>query len=175
MQLRISKLDLAVSKFIVENIKVKHLILINKIVNPTMYLVSFYLFLKYVLFSLNLVDFFYFIYTSLSYILIERLFKRFFRRPRPFYFFKLEELKVEYFGLGRKNRNKNLDSFPSSHTLYSVMIFLYFFINRGEYISILLLLIPIFRVFGQKHWISDILFSIFLSLIFYFLFSLIIL
>ncbi len=74
-------------------------------------------------------------------IIIQNLF----RRPRPYIF-----SNIIYNTPAEK-------SFPSSHTLISILMFICF--NRIPFIY-LILLVPIFRVLALQHWISDIILTI---------------
>ncbi|MFP3317061.1 MAG: hypothetical protein RXN79_01485, partial [Candidatus Nanopusillus sp.] len=57
-------------------------------------------------------------------------------------------------------------SFPSEHTIIATLSF----IITG---NILVLIAPILRIITLKHWLSDALFSIILSIVFYIFFDLI--
>lgn len=60
-------------------------------------------------------------------------------------------------------------SFPSIHTVISILLIL-FFHNTFFYI---LLIVPILRIISLRHWISDIIYSIILSFPIYYIFYLI--
>jgi len=78
--------------------------------------------------------------------------QRIFYRPRPYLY-----LNVDLQTTTPKNH-----SFPSSHTMISIGLFLAY---HHLPISYLLWIIPFLRVFTLRHWLSDILITILLCIV----------
>jgi len=107
-------------------------------------------FIFYIIFFINFRYFFLFIIsTAITYLL-----KLISNRKRPYYYFDKRFAILVY-----ENH-----SFPSEHTIIATLSF----IITG---NILVLIAPILRIVTLKHWLSDALFSIILSIIFYLFFS----
>ena len=107
-------------------------------------------FISYILFFINFSYIFLFIIsTTITYLL-----KLIFNRKRPYYFFDKRFAILVY-----ENH-----SFPSEHTIIAILSF----IITG---NMLLLITPILRIITLKHWLSDAIFTIILSFVFYYLFS----
>jgi len=113
------------------------------------YLIGLY-FISYIVFFVNFGYIFLFIIsTTITYLL-----KLIFNRKRPYYFFDKRFAILVY-----ENH-----SFPSEHTIIAILSF----IITG---NILALLTPILRIITLKHWLSDAIFTIILSFVFYYFFS----
>jgi hypothetical protein len=109
-------------------------------------------FISYILFFINFSYIFLFIIsTTITYLL-----KLIFNRKRPYYYFDKRFAILVY-----ENH-----SFPSEHTIIAILSF----IITG---NILVLISPILRIITLKHWLSDAIFSIILSIVFYTFFNLI--
>jgi len=107
-------------------------------------------FISYILFFINFSYVFLFIIsTTITYLL-----KLIFNRKRPYYYFDKRFAVLVY-----ENH-----SFPSEHTIIAILSF----IITG---NMLLLITPILRIITLKHWLSDAIFTIILSFVFYYLFS----
>ena len=107
-------------------------------------------FISYIVFFINFSYIFLFIIsTTITYLL-----KLTFNRKRPYYFFDKRFAILVY-----ENH-----SFPSEHTIISILSF----IITG---NVLVLVTPILRIITLKHWLSDAIFSIILSFVFYYFFS----
>ena len=107
-------------------------------------------FISYIVFFINFSYIFLFIIsTAITYLL-----KLTFNRKRPYYFFDKRFAILVY-----ENH-----SFPSEHTIISILSFI---ITR----NILVLVTPILRIITLKHWLSDAIFSIIFSFVFYYFFS----
>jgi hypothetical protein len=107
-------------------------------------------FISYILFFINFSYIFLFIIsTTITYLL-----KLIFNRKRPYYYFDKRFAILVY-----ENH-----SFPSEHT---IIAFLSFIITG----NMLLLITPILRIITLKHWLSDAIFTIILSFVFYYFFS----
>ena len=107
-------------------------------------------FISYILFFINFSYIFLFIIsTTITYLL-----KLIFNRKRPYYFFDKRFAVLVY-----ENH-----SFPSEHTIIAILSF----IITG---NMLLLITPILRIITLKHWLSDAIFTIILSFVFYYIFS----
>jgi hypothetical protein len=107
-------------------------------------------FISYILFFINFGYIFLFIIsTTITYLL-----KLIFNRKRPYYYFDKRFAILVY-----ENH-----SFPSEHTIIAILSF----IITG---NMLLLITPILRIITLKHWLSDAIFTIILSFVFYYLFS----
>jgi len=113
------------------------------------YLINLY-FISYILFFINFSYIFLFIISTV----ITYLLKLIFNRKRPYYFFDKRFHILVY-----ENH-----SFPSEHTVIAILSF----IITG---NILVLVTPILRIITLKHWLSDAIFSIILSIIFYIFFD----
>ena len=110
-------------------------------------------FIFYIIFFINFSYIFLFaISTAITYLL-----KLIFNRKRPYYYFDKRFAILVY-----ENH-----SFPSEHTIISILSF----IITG---NVLVLITPILRIITLKHWLSDAIFSIILSFVFYYFFSFII-
>jgi len=119
------------------------------IIDIISYLINLY-FISYILFFIN----FSYIFLFIIFTIITYLLKLIFNRKRPYYFFDKRFAILVY-----ENH-----SFPSEHTIIAILSF----IITG---NILLLITPILRIITLKHWLSDALFSIILSSVFYYFFS----
>jgi hypothetical protein len=107
-------------------------------------------FIFYIIFFINFSYIFLFsISTAITYLL-----KLIFNRKRPYYYFDKRFAILVY-----ENH-----SFPSEHTIIAILSF----IITG---NILVLITPILRIVTLKHWLSDAIFSIILSFVFYYFFS----
>jgi hypothetical protein len=106
-------------------------------------------FIFYIIFFINFSYIFLFaISTAITYLL-----KLIFNRKRPYYYFDKRFAILVY-----ENH-----SFPSEHTIISILSFI---ITR----NVLVLITPILRIITLKHWLSDAIFSIILSFVFYIFF-----
>ena len=122
------------------------------IIDAISYLINLF-FISYIVFFINFIYIFLFIIsTTITYLL-----KLIFNRKRPYYFFDKRFAILVY-----ENH-----SFPSEHTIIAILSF----IITG---NILVLISPILRIITLKHWLSDAIFSIILSFVFYYFFSFII-
>jgi len=107
-------------------------------------------FILYIIFFINFSYIFLFIIsTAITYLL-----KLIVNRKRPYYYFDKRFAILVY-----ENH-----SFPSEHTVIATLSF----IITG---NILVLIAPTLRIITLKHWLSDALFSVILSFIFYLFFS----
>jgi hypothetical protein len=132
--------------------KLKDRLVFVYIIDLISYLINLY-FILYIVFFIDFSYIFLFIIsTAITYLL-----KLIFSRKRPYYFFDKRFAILVY-----ENH-----SFPSEHTIIAILSF----IITG---NILVLITPILRIITIKHWLSDVLFSIILSYIFYYFFSFII-
>jgi len=122
------------------------------IIDVISYLINLF-FILYIVFFINFSYIFLFIIsTTITYLL-----KLIFNRKRPYHFFDKRFAILVY-----ENH-----SFPSEHTIIAILSF----IITG---NILVLISPILRIITLKHWLSDAIFSIILSFVFYYFFSFII-
>ena len=122
------------------------------IIDAISYLINLF-FISYIVFFINFSYIFLFIIsTTITYLL-----KLIFNRKRPYHFFDKRFAILVY-----ENH-----SFPSEHTIIAILSF----IITG---NILVLISPILRIITLKHWLSDAIFSIILSFVFYYFFSFII-
>jgi len=143
-------IDYKISEFFYKKLKDK-LVLVY-VIDAISYLINLS-FIFYIIFSVNFSYIFLFaISTAITYLL-----KLIFNRKRPYYFFDKRFAILVY-----ENH-----SFPSEHTIIAVLSF----IITG---NILVLVTPILRIITLKHWLSDAIFSIILSFVFYYFFSYII-
>ncbi|MFP3132292.1 MAG: phosphatase PAP2 family protein [Candidatus Nanopusillus sp.] len=107
-------------------------------------------FIFYIVFFINFSYIFLFaISTAITYLL-----KLIVNRKRPYYYFDKRFAILVY-----ENH-----SFPSEHTIIAILSF----IITG---NVLVLITPILRIITLKHWLSDALFSIILSIILYIFFG----
>jgi hypothetical protein len=107
-------------------------------------------FIFYIVFFINFSYIFLFaISTAITYLL-----KLIVNRKRPYYYFDKRFAILVY-----ENH-----SFPSEHTIIAILSF----IITG---NVLVLITPILRIITLKHWLSDAIFSIILSIIFYIFFG----
>ena len=121
------------------------------IIDTISYLINLF-FIFYIIFFINFGYIFLFIIsTTITYLL-----KLIVNRKRPYYFFDKRFAILVY-----ENH-----SFPSEHTIIAILSF----IITG---NILVLISPILRIITLKHWLSDAIFSIILSIVFYTFFNLI--
>jgi hypothetical protein len=121
------------------------------IIDIISYLINLF-FIFYIIFFINFGYIFLFIIsTTITYLL-----KLIVNRKRPYYFFDKRFAILVY-----ENH-----SFPSEHTIIAILSF----IITG---NILVLISPILRIITLKHWLSDAIFSIILSIVFYTFFNLI--
>lgn len=144
IELKVFNWDVKLSKFIYEHLGESTIQKLTLITNILMCIVILYLIL-YDRFALILA----LILWSLSLIL-----QRIFYRPRPYLY-----LNVDLQTSSPKNH-----SFPSSHTMVSIGLFLAY---HHLTISYLLWVIPFLRVLTLRHWLSDILMTIALCVSFY--------
>jgi len=129
--------------------KLKYKLMLVYIIDAISYLINLY-FILYIVFFIDFSYIFLFtISTAITYLL-----KLTFSRKRPYYFFD-----KRFAILVHENH-----SFPSEHTIIATLSFI---ITD----NILVLITPILRIITIKHWLSDVLFSIILSYIFYIFFS----
>jgi len=140
-------IDYKISEFFYK--KLMDRLAIVYIIDSISYLINLS-FILYIVFSINFSYIFLFIIsTTITYLL-----KLIFNRKRPYYFFDKRFAILVY-----ENH-----SFPSEHTIIAILSF----IITGD---ILVLVTPILRIITLKHWLSDAIFSIALSFVFYYLFS----
>jgi membrane-associated phospholipid phosphatase len=132
--------------------KLKDKLMLVYIIDVISYLINLYFILHIVFFIDFSYVFLFIISTAITYLL-----KLIFNRKRPYYFFD-----KRFAILVHENH-----SFPSEHTIIAT----FSFIITG---NILVLITPILRIITIKHWLSDVLFSIILSYIFYYFFTFII-
>jgi len=119
------------------------------IIDIISYLINLF-FIFYIIFFINFGYIFLFIIsTTITYLL-----KLIVNRKRPYYFFDKRFAILVY-----ENH-----SFPSEHTVIAILSF----IITG---NILVLISPILRIITLKHWLSDAIFSIILSFVFYIFFD----
>ena len=115
-------------------------------------LISYIILLIYIVYILfiNIKLFIYLLIISIFFYII----KNFVKKERP----------IDLFTNERTILFDNY-SFPSIHTIISIIIFLIYYKNILFYP---LLLVPILRILSLRHWISDIIYSIIISIILYF-------
>jgi hypothetical protein len=115
--------------------------------------ISYLINLSFVLYIIFLINFSYIflfiIFTAITYLL-----KLIVNRKRPYHYFDKRFAILVY-----ENH-----SFPSEHTVIATLSF----IITG---NILVFIAPILRIITLKHWLSDAIFSIILSFVFYIFFS----
>jgi len=146
---KIFMIDYKISEFFYKKLKDK--LNLVYIIDAISYLINLS-FIFYIIFFINFSYIFLFaISTAITYLL-----KLIFNRKRPYYYFDKRFAILVY-----ENH-----SFPSEHTIISVLSF----IITG---NILVLISPILRIITLKHWLSDAIFSIILSIVFYTFFDLI--
>ncbi|MFP3167181.1 MAG: phosphatase PAP2 family protein [Candidatus Nanopusillus sp.] len=140
-------IDYKISEFFYK--KLMDRLAIIYIIDAISYLINLF-FISYIIFFINFSYIFLFIISAT----IIYLLKLIFNRKRPYYFFDKRFAILVY-----ENH-----SFPSGHTIIAILSF----IITG---NILVLITPILRIITLKHWLSDAVFSIILSFIFYYFFS----
>jgi len=142
-------IDYKISEFFYKKLRDK--LNLVYIIDAISYLINLS-FVFYIIFFINLSYIFLFaISTAITYLL-----KLIFNRKRPYYYFDKRFSILVY-------ENHSL---PSEHTIISVLSF----IITG---NILVLISPILRIITLKHWLSDAICSIILSIVFYTFFDLI--
>jgi membrane-associated phospholipid phosphatase len=140
-------IDYKISEFFYKKLKDK--LNFVYIIDAISYLINLS-FIFYIIFFINFSYIFLFaISTAITYLL-----KLIVNRKRPYYYFDKRFAILVY-----ENH-----SFPSEHTVIATLSF----IITG---NILVLIAPTLRVITLKHWLSDALFSVILSFIFYLFFS----
>jgi len=140
-------IDYKISEFFYKKLKDK--LNFVYIIDAISYLINLS-FILYIIFFINFSYIFLFaIFTAITYLL-----KLIFNRKRPYFFFDKRFAILVY-----ENH-----SFPSEHTIIAILSF----IITG---NILVLIAPILRIITLKHWLSDAIFSIILSFVFYYFFS----
>jgi hypothetical protein len=143
---KIFMIDYKISEFFYR--KLRDRLNIVYIIDTISYLINLS-FIFYIIFFINFNYIFLFIAsTAITYFL-----KIIVNRKRPYYYFDKRFAILVY-----ENH-----SFPSEHTIIATLSFI---ITR----NILVLITPILRIITLKHWLSDALFSIILSIIFYIFF-----
>jgi hypothetical protein len=146
---KMSIVDYKISEFFYK--KFMDRLTIVYIIDTISYLINLF-FIFYIIFFINFGYIFLFIIsTTITYLL-----KLIVNRKRPYYFFDKRFAILVY-----ENH-----SFPSEHTIIAILSF----IITG---NILVLISPILRIITLKHWLSDAIFSIILSIVFYTFFNLI--
>ena len=145
---KIFMIDYKISEFFYKKLKDK--LNLVYIIDAISYLINLS-FIFYIIFFINLSYIFLFaISTAITYLL-----KLIFNRKRPYYYFDKRFAILVY----------EDHSLPSEHTIISTLSF----IITG---NILVLISPILRIATLKHWLSDAIFSITLSFVFYIFFDL---
>jgi len=140
-------IDYKISEFFYE--KLMDRLDIVYIIDAISHLINLF-FIFYIIFFINFSYIFLFtISTAITYLL-----KLIVNRKRPYYYFDKRFAILVY-----ENH-----SFPSEHTIVAILSF----IITG---NILVLITPILRIITLKHWLSDAIFSIILSFVFYYFFS----
>jgi len=140
-------IDYKISEFFYKKLKDK--LNFVYIIDAISYLINLS-FIFYIIFFINFSYIFLFaISTAITYLL-----KLIVNRKRPYYYFDKRFAILVY-----ENH-----SFPSEHTIISILSF----IITG---NVLVLITPILRIITLKHWLSDAVFSIILSIIFYIFFG----
>jgi hypothetical protein len=136
-------IDYKISEFFYKKLKDK--LNFVYIIDAISYLINLS-FIFYIIFFINFNYIFLFaISTAITYLL-----KLIVNRKRPYYYFDKRFAILVY-----ENH-----SFPSEHTIISILSF----IITG---NVLVLIAPILRIITLKHWLSDAIFSIILSFVFY--------
>jgi hypothetical protein len=144
---KIFTIDYKISEFFYKRLKDK----LNFVytIDAISYLINLS-FILYIIFFINFSYIFLFaISTAITYLL-----KLIVNRKRPYYYFDKRFAILVY-----ENH-----SFPSEHTVIATLSF----IITG---NILVLIAPTLRIITLKHWLSDAIFSVILSFIFYLFFS----
>jgi len=140
-------IDYKISEFFYKKLKDK--LNFVYIIDAISYLINLS-FIFYIIFFINFSYIFLFaISTAITYLL-----KLIVNRKRPYYYFDKRFAILVY-----ENH-----SFPSEHTIISILSFI---ITR----NVLVLITPILRIITLKHWLSDAIFSITLSIVFYIVFD----
>ena len=144
---KIFMIDYKISEFFYK--KLMNRLSIVYIIDLISYLINLF-FVSYIIFFINFSYIFLFaISTAITYLL-----KLIVNRKRPYYYFDKRFAILVY-----ENH-----SFPSEHTIISILSFI---TTR----NVLVLITPILRIITLKHWLSDAIFSITLSIIFYIFFG----
>ncbi|NAZ25927.1 MAG: phosphatase PAP2 family protein [Nanoarchaeota archaeon] len=144
---KIFMIDYKISEFFYKKLKDK--LNFVYIIDAISYLINLS-FIFYIIFFINFSYIFLFaISTAITYLL-----KLIVNRKRPYYYFDKRFAILVY-----ENH-----SFPSEHAIIAILSF----IITG---NILVLITPILRIVTLKHWLSDAIFSIILSFVFYYFFS----
>ena len=140
-------IDYKISEFFYKKLKDK--LNFVYIIDAISYLINLS-FIFYIIFFINFSYIFLLaISTAITYLL-----KLIVNRKRPYYYFDKRFAILVY-----ENH-----SFPSEHTIISILSFI---ITR----NVLVLITPILRIITLKHWLSDAIFSIILSFVFYIFFG----
>ena len=143
---KIFMIDYEISEFFYKKLKDK--INFVYIIDAISYLINLS-FIFYIIFFINFSYIFLFaISTAITYLL-----KLIVNRKRPYYYFDKRFAILVY----------EDHSLPSEHTIISILSFI---ITR----NVLVLIAPILRIITLKHWLSDAIFSIILSFVFYIFF-----
>ena len=134
IKLKIFSWDIKLSKFVYNRLKSSHIQRLTLFTNFLMYIVIVYLMFhdRFALFLALILW-----YTSL-------VLQKIFYRPRPYF----------YLNIDLQTTTPKEHSFPSSHTMVSIGLFLAY---HQFPLSYLLLIIPFLRVITLRHWLSDIL------------------
>ena len=141
-------IDYKISEFFYKKLKDK--LNFVYIIDAISYLINLS-FIFYIIFFINFSYIFLFaISTAITYLL-----KLIVNRKRPYYYYFDKRFAI----LVYENH-----SFPSEHTIISILSFI---ITR----NVLVLITPILRIITLKHWLSDAIFSITLSIVFYIVFD----